>query len=55
MNGIHMTCASKGGPLVFEGIWGDWDKNLRTCAGGFTGAAIKLEPKQVMTELLVSS
>ena len=48
MNGIQMTCATQGGPLKFEGIWGNWDSNWRTCAGGFTGASIKLEPRQVI-------
>ena len=49
MNGIDLTCSVEGGPIIFEGFWGDWDPTMRKCIGGFSGASIKLESQQVTT------
>ena len=46
MNGFQFKCAGVGGG-TFTGPFGIWENWIRTCAGGFTGAMVKLEGKQV--------
>ena len=46
MNGISFTCAS-GPSFNFDGNWGFWEGWSHTCSGGFTGAMVKVEGKQV--------